>query len=713
MFSVLFSEKILNQKIGLDSTGTNPKSNMCTEGNMNKKLENITQGLYNSTNYLNARRQMQFMEKYRDALQMDTSRYGEPGYECLVAPHTKEEFFANKTNGNKFGSGFFPGMCDEARENALSAARTQMCERQICNIGEVVDQSSIRAENGLIDWDSLDYDVSGSLSIPKPDIEWESNKVKGAWNWVTGQEEKMAKFDWEENHEITKDDVDVDIDEDSLKRGDATAHYGFVNMSFCDMHIVPCPDFSKYDELTDVVEDYAKEKLQLAYDHSVEFAAPAIQEVNMVVDESMTALAELLIYQMEIASYIYVVYTCLTLFFPSPLVIFREHFLIALRQFVFGASKYTFILLCLAIWWGVQYFETFQIYTEFSIYMKIFFQDPCVGNFAYIKDIFGNFSSVCKDMVELNANWTIENRTIFNILDLIDPMTTCCEISYPYESLKDIMPDASMEEIYESYGFLLDPTEDNICGAADTCFLPDINSTFVGDMTTCEDNSFVRTQILNLLDNTANINWWDIWISTGLLASIILKGCVANFGIALVQLADPFMQCDGKYVGPPRNFNFGQKEMAKLIAKCDHLLKNQAVGKVFFWGVFMNLLMLNIILGTERENDFEEPVDPAKQKKDAIVGGFLIFLSMIPVGIGVYAHHLVKRKYFYLLKKAGSRQEESEYYYDGESSSSYYASSEYYDESDSESESVGDSSTDLEAAEPPSDDEESISSTKK
>ena len=60
----------------------------------------------------------------------------------------------------------------------------------------------------------------------------------------------------------------------------------------------------------------------------------------------------------------------------------------------------------------------------------------------------------------------------------------------------------------------------------------------------------------------------------------------------------------------------------------------------------MNLLMLNIILGTERENDFEEPVDPAKQKKDALVGGFLIFLSMIPVGIGVYAHHLVNESTF-------------------------------------------------------------------
>ena len=182
-----------------------------------------------------------------------------------------------------------------------------------------------------------------------------------AYHAFRGNWDAIVTVEYDPTLQITGDDVDVAIDESSLEQGNATVAYGFKDMDFCDKHIVPCPDFSRYDELKDVVEDYTKEQLKKAYDATSEFAAPAIQEMNMVMDEGMTYMARLLIKQMEIASYLYVGYTCLTLFFPSPLVIFREHFLIALRQFVFGASKYTFILLCLAIWRGVQYFQIFSI----------------------------------------------------------------------------------------------------------------------------------------------------------------------------------------------------------------------------------------------------------------------------------------------------------------------------------------------------------------
>ena len=332
------------------------------------------------------------------------------------------------------------------------------------------------------------------------------------------------------------------------------------------------------------------------------------------------------------------------------------------------------------------------------MYMNLFFQDPCVGNLSYIQQLMGNFSVVCANMLELQSNFTNEHETITNI----DPMIECCGINYPYESLKSYMPDASQQESYESFGFLLDTTDDNICGGADTCFVPDINGTFAGIMTTCEDNHYVKTELLNLLDNTASIDWWSIWISTGLLASIVLKGCVANFGIALVQLADPFMACDGKYVGPPKDFSFGQKEMNNLIVKSEHLLRIVAVGKVFFWGVFVNLTILNVVLGTERKGgEFDDEVDPAKQKKDALIGAFLIFVSLFPIAISYYAYHLVQQKYIVLIDNADSASTLNDDDEDEDESSSYCSSS-------MSSSSLYETDIDIEACEPSDDDERSV-----
>ena len=179
LFSVLFSEKILNNTFGLDVTGTNPQSSMCTEGNMNKKIKNVTQGLHNSTNYLNTRRQMQFLTKYRKALQIDTSLYGEGDYMCTNAPFTKEEFFATAVAENDTrASGFFPGMCQAAQALAMEAARSQTCEVEICNTGAVIDESSMDVKNGLIDWDTIKYTVDGSIDVPPPRVSYEDNKLE-------------------------------------------------------------------------------------------------------------------------------------------------------------------------------------------------------------------------------------------------------------------------------------------------------------------------------------------------------------------------------------------------------------------------------------------------------------------------------------------------------------------------------------------------------
>lgn len=99
-------------------------------------------------------------------------------------------------------------------------------------------------------------------------------------------------------------------------------------------------------------------------------------------------------------------------------------------------------------------------------------------------------------------------------------------------------------------------------------FLPILNETvaFLGDLTACEDEKFVRKQILKL-NEASTVSWWDVWIKSGVLASILLSAGVANLGVNLVNLADPLMICNGKYEGPPRNFDFQEEEEVKELCE--------------------------------------------------------------------------------------------------------------------------------------------------
>ena len=87
---------------------------------------------------------------------------------------------------------------------------------------------------------------------------------------------------------------------------------------------------------------------------------------------------------------------------------------------------------------------------------------------------------------------------------------------------------------------------------------------FLGNLTACEDNNFVRREIMKL-NEASTISGWDIWISSGVISSILLSAGIATFGVYLVKLADPFMSCGGKYEGPPKNFNFQDSELSTLM----------------------------------------------------------------------------------------------------------------------------------------------------
>ena len=371
--SILFSDKV-QSKIGIDPLGANAASTLCTDNSMTLKVDQIMEKLLRGSNFASAMSQLQVTNLFLGAIQNDTALWGEPGYYCtLNPPYTKTDF----QNSPEYGYGgdaglqFFPGQCEAAQERALEAARSRQCQEEFCNTGSVVDPDSIVAINGdITGLDSLE----GQIANAKNQLGNIKGECRGCSWWglfkdLIGVSDISVGVSGKKEAQEALNDIDLN----GIGLTDATAEYSYRDEAFCGSHTVACPDFSRYDALSEELKDANLVKLHKLKNATVDFAAQSTLEARSEVFEKYVDFVKLLLKQMEIASYIYAGYTCLTLLFPTPLILFRRSLKNQIRSFFFGAEQYTFVISSVALWWGVQYFRSFEYVKYFEIYMKAVF----------------------------------------------------------------------------------------------------------------------------------------------------------------------------------------------------------------------------------------------------------------------------------------------------------------------------------------------------
>jgi len=611
--SILFSDKV-QSKIGIDPLGANAASTLCTDNSMTLKVDQIMEKLLRRSNFASAMSQLQVTNLFLGAIQNDTALWGEPGYYCtLNPPYTKTDF----RNSPEYGYGgdaglqFFPGQCEAAQERALEAARSRQCQEEFCNTGSFVDPDSI--QNGdITGLDDLERQIATAKHALK-NIRGKCDNCKIFGGIILGRDPDI-RISGKEKAEKALDGIDVE------SIGIRTPKYVFTDQDVCGSHTVACPDFSRYDALSEELKDANLVKLHKLKNATVDFAAQSTIETRSEIFEKYVDFVKLLLKQMEIASYIYAGYTCLTLLFPTPLILFRRSLKNQIRSFFFGAEQFTFVISSVALWWGVQYFRSFEYVKYFEIYMKVFLQDPCVARQEYVSAISGNYSTICSSMISAQSKWSNANNTIHDILTMVGHMVSSCCGPYPYEALNQPIftkDNIAHTELMREYGFIYDLSGGGLCG--DSCYLPSfVNISFIGNLTTCEDNDFVRREILELSE-LSTISWWGIWVSSGVLAHIILPMAVSRFGVSVVRLADPFMSCDGKYVGPPKGFQFNESGVEGLMKKTKEDLILAAKGRVLFWALFTNVMMFNIAFARNQ----------VVSKGDSIVAAVIIPAAVI------------------------------------------------------------------------------------
>ena len=270
----------------------------------------------------------------------------------------------------------------------------------------------------------------------------------------------------------------------------------------------------------------------------------ALEQLN----QQSAILVQQLLRQIDIAGSLYSLYVCIALFFPTPIVLFRPSYTVRTKQVFCGASRYIFMATVLIIYWTYEYFYKLLQLPQVQIFFKNIVTDPCFLDGDFIKNRTAIVKKTCTELIKMENNWGIIDVKVDAALDVISD----CSISFPFTNSSGYCPDLSNVDIVNREELALTKHfwSDTVSRGCRDAWAA---SEFIGNETICIDDNYSRDEIL-VADDTG-LNWWELWMTSGLLASVLVKFSVANFGVALLKVADPFCVCDGAYESPPATIN--------------------------------------------------------------------------------------------------------------------------------------------------------------
>jgi len=312
-------------------------------------------------------------------------------------------------------------------------------------------------------------------------------------------------------------------------------------------------------------------------------------------NQQSTALVQRLLRQIDIAGSLYTIYVVITLFFPTPIVLFRPSLTIRGKQLLCGVQRYIFIVTVLIIYWGYDNLFRYLAHPEVQIFFKNLVTDPCFIDSDFIHNRTDVVRETCERLIVMENTLGSVGAKINGTLDVMyecnDDFPSCDALSDPHELDRD------------KYGL------DTSFKKCNDIYAP---SHFIGNETICVNREYSRNEIL-IADDTG-LNFWQLWIQSGLLAILLIKFAITNFGVALLKMADPFFVCNGEYESPPNVMNANLVEDGDEISPLLHVnetirdnkiaaLKTVAFRDCLVWGLFTNLSLACLVISSSSRLD--------------------------------------------------------------------------------------------------------------
>lgn len=364
---------------------------------------------------------------------------------------------------------------------------------------------------------------------------------------------------------------------------------------------IPCPPHTYDSEVADVTNYRIEQRKRIEREEIKITSDVTEDDLNNIQDNSAILIKKLL-KQIDIAGTFYSVYVCIALFFPTPLRLYRPSLLIQLQQFVFGAGKFRFIASVLIIWWFYEYIGLLVRSPQVKIYLKNLFSDPCFVDGEFISRRYKILRDTCSTLMDFEKEWGLAKVQIDGIKPEVESFydSDACGCKFPGRYLFPLFADSHLSVDRESMwniGF------DNLWNVVaksskSSVWSPRVNSTFLGNETICVDREYAMNEVL--VASEADLNFWELWIASGLLANLVVKIAIAQFGVALLKVADPFTSCKGMYECPPTlNQNDGEHELfvdGRVKEIKEAALRTLAIRESIIWGFISNSCLLSLVV---------------------------------------------------------------------------------------------------------------------
>jgi hypothetical protein len=372
-----------------------------------------------------------------------------------------------------------------------------------------------------------------------------------------------------------------------------------------------------------------------------------LQDLDQL-NQSSAMLADRILKQIDIAGSLYSIYLCIALFFPTPIVLFRPSLAVRAKQLFFGAGKLTFMTTVLALYYAYVYLIPFLASPEVSIYLKNLMTDPCFLDGEFIANRTAVVKDICTNLINMENRWAVATVQIKQLIIEVDLFMGNCGCPFPGKYLHSEYLSQQITKGNEEYGFTEDwgvsihpaVLVENLVDSNPSDFdvkYPSTAFDFLGDETICVDKNYARQEILVASDT--GLSFWELWLSSGLLASLLVKFAIANFGIALLRYADPLCICNGRYESPPKamnsNANNEEREEAETFLDVDESIKKDkiralkavALRQCLIWGIITNSSLVTLVVAS-----LKTPLDEYR-RLDYIIFAIIVTLCVVgPIG---------------------------------------------------------------------------------
>lgn len=189
-------------------------------------------------------------------------------------------------------------------------------------------------------------------------------------------------------------------------------------------------------------------------------------------------------------------------------------------------------------------------------------------------------------------------------------------------------------------------------------YTPPEDIEFLGNNTICTNGTIARKLVFESAPESET-DWLDLWISSGFLAIIVIKFAVANYGLSLMSLADPFVVCAGEFLWIPTDLGMeiqtaeGSKEHVQFLKAFDErgkalptellekwfrskrrALVHIGLSRTVFWGFIVHLCMFNLFVAVQEEIGEDTSLGMVLQHRDFIVLTVCLCFAALVVTIG-------------------------------------------------------------------------------